>query len=225
MALHVGDDPRRVRENRRLVFDVARINPDKAVIAQQVHGSTAALVDENDSGCGTISHTDAVPGADGLVTRERGLPLMGFSADCMLMALADESAGVLGLLHAGWRGMAGGIIQNTISIMQKAGADLSRLSVIAGPSIGPCCFEVGMEVAEKLGTRHMASRNESKAMYDLRAAAHARLLDCGVHGAQIRIETACTCCREDVFFSHRRTVRNGEKHTGRMAMIVWMERE
>ncbi|HYG73489.1 MAG TPA: peptidoglycan editing factor PgeF [Planctomycetota bacterium] len=223
MALHVGDDPRRVRENRRLVFTSHKINSEEAVVAQQVHGANVALVDQDYAGCGCISHADAIPGVDALVTRTRHLPLMCFSADCLLLALADKEAGVLGLLHAGWRGMADGVIQNTIAAMVEAGARAERLIVASSPSIGPCCFEVGADVTSKLGVQHVVRERDGKFHYDLRAAARERLSGCGVAEAQIRIDSTCTCCREESFFSHRRAIRAGEKQTGRMAMIVWME--
>lgn len=223
LALHVGDDPRRVRENRRLVFETWRLDAARAVIAQQIHGSAAVLVDESDAGAGSFSNADTIPGADALVTRTPRLPLMAFSADCLLLALGDPQARVLALLHAGWRGMASGIIENTIMQMREAGADPARLHVSGGPSIGPCCFEVGSDVLKALGHHHAASTLGEKAMLDLRNAARERLLQSGVGDAQVNVDPACTCCRSDLFFSHRRATRNGEKTTGRMAMVVWMQ--
>jgi YfiH family protein len=219
LALHVGDDPRRVRENRRLVFDASGLNSTQAVVAQQVHGGSVAVVGEEDAGCGCFSHADAVPGVDALVTRAKNLPLMCFSADCLLVALSDPQAGVLALLHAGWRGMAAGVIENTINTMHDQGADPSRIHAVGGPSIGPCCFEVGAEVVSALGAEHVAQQLEQKALYDLRKAAQSRLELSGVR--HVHIDPTCTCCRADLFFSHRRATRKEERNTGRMAMVAW----
>lgn len=219
LALHVGDDPRRVRENRRLIFDASGLNSSLAVIAQQVHGASVAVVSEDDAGCGCFSHADAIPGVDALVTRSKNLPLMCFSADCLLLGLSDPKAGVLAILHAGWRGMAAGVIENTISTMRDQGADPANIHAVGAPSIGPCCFEVGSEVVSALGAEHVAQPLDTKAMYNLRKAAQSRLEFSGVR--HLHIDATCTCCRGDLFFSHRRAVRKGEKHTGRMAMVVW----
>lgn len=220
LALHVGDDPRRVRENRRLVFDASGLNSSQAVVAQQVHGGSVAVVGDEDAGCGCFSHADAVPGVDALVTRSKNLPLMCFSADCLLVALSDPQAGVLALLHAGWRGMAAGVIENTISAMKDLGAETARLHAVGGPSIGPCCFEVGADVVGALGSENVAQNLDTKYMYDLRKAAQSKLEKSGV--AQIHLDPNCTCCRADLFFSHRRATRRGERNTGRMAMVVWL---
>ncbi|HEY3319111.1 MAG TPA: peptidoglycan editing factor PgeF [Planctomycetota bacterium] len=223
LALHVGDNPSRVRENRRLVFDAEKVDVNRVVVAQQVHGATAAVVTADDAGRGGFTHRDAIPSADAIVTSTANLPLMCLSADCLLLALADAQSRTLAVLHAGWRGMAAGVIENTISSMQKAGASPVNLQVVSGPSIGPCCFEVGADVVSALGSEHVVQQIGEKAMYDLRAAARARLLRCGVLGSQIELDTACTSCRADLLFSHRRAVRSGAKQTGRMGLVAWVK--
>ena len=223
LALHVGDDPRRVRDNRRRVLSSVNIRENAPVIAQQVHGKLCVRVDKDDAGRGTFTHTDAVEGADALLTTQRGLPLMAFSADCLLVALADPTAGVLAVAHAGWRGLAAGVLEETVRAMRDAGADPARLHAVGGPSIGPCCFEVGSDVVSAIGPQYASVREGGKPTIDLREAARDRLLAAGVSLERIGIDTACTCCREDQFFSHRRATRQGLRNTGRMALLAWIE--
>jgi YfiH family protein len=223
LGLHVGDDPRAVLENRRRFFATRGVTGIQPVFAQQVHSSAVALVGWAESGRGAESHADAMPGVDALVTRERGLPLICLSADCLLLALCDAHAGVLGVLHAGWRGMALGVIENTLTEMLRAGATPERVRVFGGPSIGPCCFEVGSEVPAALGGAHARPAEHGKWMYDLRAAAAERLARMNVDPGQTTISPACTCCEEEKYFSHRRATRAGQAACGRMALLAWLE--
>lgn len=222
LALHVGDSPRCVRDNRERVFSALELDAAQAVVAQQIHSSFASVVTADDAGRGSFSHADTIEGADALVTKENGLPLVCFNADCLLLALGDPQAHVLGVVHAGWRGMAAGVIENTVELMKEFGADTSRIHVAGSPSIGPCCFEVGDDVVQALGAEHVQSRNGDKAMFDFRSAAKSRLARAGVAGERVAIEAACTCCSTDTFFSHRRATRDGTNRTGRMALIAWI---
>lgn len=223
MALHVGDDPRRVRENRTELLQRFGLDPKRAVVAEQTHGANAVLVDEADAGCGTFSHKDAINGTDALVTTTPGLPLLCMSADCLLLALCEPQAKVIAVVHAGWRGLAAGVIENTIKLLIENGAQPELITGSGTPSIGPCCFEVGPEVAAALGEENAATSLDGKVSYDLRAAATRQLLAAGVSAGNVQIDPSCTCCREDQFFSHRRTTRAGGKHTGRMGLLAWIE--
>lgn len=223
MALHVGDDPRRVRENRRELLRSFNLDPNRAIVAEQIHGSAALLVDDADAGSGCFSHKDSIVGTDALVTATPGLPLLCMSADCLLLALCEPQARLVAVVHAGWRGLAEGVIESTITLMKESGAKPGLITAAGTPSIGPCCFEVGSEVVRALGDEHAAFSLDEKVSYDLRAAARGRLLKAGLSAAGIQIDSACTCCREDMFFSHRRTTKRGSTHTGRMGLLVWID--
>lgn len=222
LALHVGDSPRCVRDNRERVFNALELDASQAVVAQQIHEAYAAVVSLDDAGRGSFSHADTIEGADALVTKEHGLPLVCFNADCLLLALGDPQSGVLGVVHAGWRGMAAGVIENTVALMKEFGADPARIHAVGSPSIGPCCFEVGDEVVQALGAEHVQSRHGDKAMFDFRSAARARLGTVGIASERVQIVNACTCCSTESFFSHRRATRDGSNRTGRMALIAWI---
>lgn len=219
MALHVGDDPRRVRDNRQQLFSALGWPLERAVVAQQIHGTAAVVVDESDAGRGTFSHGDAISGADALITRTPNLPLVCFSADCVLLALADPAAKILAVLHAGWRGMAEGIIENTIQQMCDIGAAPERLHVASGAFIQPCCFEVGNEVVAALGKVHALER-DGRTFLDLASVSEWRLERCGVRRENVRFDARCSCCESELFFSHRRTTKSSGKHTGRMALVA-----
>jgi polyphenol oxidase len=223
LGLHVGDSPRAVRENRGRFFASCCITDDKPIFAQQIHSGAVARVGISDAGRGVLSHADALPGIDALVTTARKLPLVCLSADCLLLALCDSTARVLGVLHAGWRGMAAGVIDNTLAGMHRAGADVSRIRVYGAPSIGPCCFEVGCDVVAALGGTYSRPASDGKWMYDLRAAAAARLTVAGIPAEQLEISSACTCCESEKYFSHRRSTREGQKACGRMALMAWLD--
>jgi len=169
--------------------------PDEWATVNQVHGPIAIEVDRpGEAGEG-----------DALVTTVPNLPLAVFTADCLGVVL--HGPGTVGVAHAGWRGLAAGVLDSTISLMEKAGAAPTRAEV--GPGIGPCCFEVGDEVAEVF-REDVSSTTWGTRSVDLRAAAARRL-----RGMDVWIDDRCTACGGG--FSHRRTGT-----TARMAALGWV---
>ena len=183
-----GDDVVRVDENRRrLCAEVGgrleRLALNKQVHSGQVHQARPGLVGR--------------PG-DGLWTEEPDLPVLAMTADCLPIALARVEGGRPGVavLHAGWRGLLAGIVAEGVRALG------GRVEAAVGPAIGPCCYEVGPEVAEPFaaafGPGVVLGRN-----LDLRAAAERALRAAGVE--QVERIGLCTSCNADLFFSHRRT--------------------
>ena len=224
MALHVGDDPRRVRANRQSVLNACGLSGAQPIIAAQVHGSEVAFVTDDDAGRGNFSHADAMEGVDALVTCSSAQPLISLSADCLLLVLGDPQAKVLAVLHGGWRGLAAGVIHNTVAQMLAVGAKPERIFVAGTPAIGPCCFETGHEVAAALNASEdcVVNKTADKVWIDLQRVALNRLKQELIPESQIQLSKACTCCDESLYFSHRRSTRAGEKLTGRMALVAWM---
>ena len=140
---------------------------------------------------------------DGHITDLPGLGLLVLVADCLPVALA--SPGGVAMLHCGWRGLAGGIIEAGVSALDGSP------SAAVGPGIGRCCYEVGPEVLDEFAEIPGAAEGR---MLDLRAAAEAKLRAAGVE--QIEHVDLCTSCRPDLFFSHRRD----HGVTGRQAGVV-----
>ncbi len=185
LGLMTGDDPERVTENRRLLCDAVDAVPSRLALNRQVHGAT---VNRAESG------TRGTPG-DAIWSDEPELPLLTLTADCLPIALAATGAQpVLALVHAGWRGLLAGVIEAAL-VQAGRGA-----AAAVGPGIGPCCYEVGEEVARpyraRFGDGVLRGRN-----LDLPAAALRVLRDAGCAVEHIDL---CTSCDEERFFSHRR---------------------
>jgi YfiH family protein len=170
--------------------------------SRQVHGQTVQRWREPGGSGGEAVAIDA----DGHATAVRGVGAMVLTADCLPVALAAE--GAVAMVHAGWRGLAEGVLEEGASAVRDVGAAGPLVAVI-GPGAGACCYEVGPEVHEVFGGAHRSGRK-----IDLRAIARDRLLAAGA--AQVLHARACTMC-DARFFSHR---REGE-HAGRQAGVVW----
>jgi len=196
----VGDDPAAVEENWRRVR--SRF-PAATIFARmnQVHGSEVRVVTRANA-------TERSP-ADGMVTETEGIALGVFTADCVPILIIDQSRGVAGALHAGWRGTLAGIVQSGLDAMARLGASLSNIRVALGPSIGVCCFEVDGELAERFareipGTdRHVRDGRPGKAYVDLRGIVREQLVGAGVARGAISQIGPCTRCAADRYFSRR----------------------
>jgi YfiH family protein len=187
------------------------------VCAEQVHGNRAALVTARDAGRGTTDFTDSIEGVDALVTGEAELMLTLFFADCLPVLLADKENRSIAVAHAGWRGLVGGVLENTLKTMtDQFGSRPESIVAVIGPGIGPCCFEVGPEVAAHFpsSVRHNGTTPEPHV--DLPGAAWHRLRQAGIPESQIDSAGICTACATERFFSYRR--ERGK--TGRMAAFI-----
>ena len=192
LGLWTDDDPERVRANRARV---ERLGGARLAQARQVHGTRVIEARPLD---GTEP-----PDADGQVTAARGVAPMALTADCLPVALVAPEG--VAMLHAGWRGLADGILAEGADALRALGA--SRIAAAIGPGAGPCCYEVGDEVHAAFGT--------SGRTVDLKAIARARLEAAGVD--EVHDCGLCTMCDPERFFSHR---RDGGI-TGRQAGIAW----
>jgi len=214
LGILTDDDPAAVTENRRRLATALGLAAEQVVFALQVHGTR--LVDHSEGPSqlrgSFVRHNrtkeprDGVPEADGHVVREPGLAPLVFVADCLPVALFGS--GGLAVVHAGWRGLAGGIVE---AAAEAVGATTAAI----GPGIGPCCYEVGEEVLDAFGDLgHWIAQGR---MLDLPEVARRKLARAGVD----RVESAglCTSCEHELFFSHRRDYGR----TGRQAGIAWIE--
>ncbi len=181
-----GDDPDRVAENRRRACERLGLDASRLSFNRQVHSPTVHRAHERARG---------EPG-DGLWSDEPGVPMLAMSADCLPIAIA-RTAGerALAVLHAGWRGLAEGVVAAGAAAL----GDGPKAAVI-GPAIGPCCYEVGEEVARLFDAELVGGRK-----LDLWKAAERSLREAGVE----RVERVDLCTRDhpELFFSHRRDGR------------------
>jgi YfiH family protein len=184
LGLWTDDDAGRVRDNRERVR--AAVGAERLAQGRQVHG-TRVVVD-----------AEGIEEADGQVTTVPGVAAMVLVADCLPVALAGPER--VGMVHAGWRGLAAGVLDGGV---EATGA----VAAAIGPGIGPCCYEVGDDVRAVFGTREPT--------LDLKAIARARLEAAGVR--DIHDCGLCTSCDAERFFSHRRD----RGVTGRQAGLAW----
>jgi hypothetical protein len=196
------DDPERTEENRRIACVALGADPAKLAHNYQVHGSRVV---------------PAVPGrrsldeADGLWTDEPNVPLFVMTADCVPIALVRaDGTPALAVLHAGWKGLLAGVVANGVAALGAGG-----LRAAIGPAIGPCCYEVGEEVAapyrDRFGDDVLHGRN-----LDLWTSTERALREAGVE--DITRFDRCTSCEEEWFFSHRRD----KGVTGRQGVIAYV---
>jgi YfiH family protein len=192
----VGDDPDRVDENRRRVCAEAGADPELLTLNRQRHSTTVHRAEAGSRG---------VPG-DGLWSDQRGQPMLALSADCLTIAIvrANGDAPALAILHAGWRGLLEGIVEEGCAALGDA-----ELAAAVGPAIGPCCYEVGEEVAEPFERRFGAGLLHGRKL-DLWTAAERALHSAGC--ADVHRFDLCTRCNPDLFFSERRTGRPRGTH-------------
>ena len=172
--------------------------------SRQVHGTVVARVRAQRGVRGQALAVDA----DGHATSVRELGMMVLVADCLPVALG--SGGAVAMLHAGWRGLAAGVLEEGVRAMHELGGVGDEMVAVIGPGAGVCCYEVGSEVHAAFGGAHGEGRR-----IDLRSIARERLLVAGV--AVVHDVDVCTIC-DDRFFSHR---REGLR-SGRQAGVAWL---
>lgn len=175
-----GDEPAHVDENRRRACETVGVDPARLRVSRrQVHGDVVRRAGEDGD-------------ADGLWSDEPGEPLLALAADCVPIAIArTDGERRLAVVHAGWRGLAGGVVASAVAALG------GETAAVVGPAIGPCCYEVGAEVAERFDGDLLAHGH-----LDLWAAAERRLREAGV--ASVERVDLCTACHPELFFSHRR---------------------
>lgn len=186
LTVGTGDDRAKVEENRRRACDALGLDAERLAFNRQVHSPTVHRAHDGARG---------EPG-DGLWSDERGLPMLAMSADCLPIAIArTEGPRGLAVLHAGWRGLAEGVVASGAAALGEGAK-----AAVVGPAIGPCCYEVGEEVSSLFDADLTRDRR-----LDLWAAAERALRVAGVE----RVDRLDLCTRDhpELFFSHRRDGR------------------
>ncbi len=207
----VGDEPGNVRRNRALLRDVLKL-PSDPLWLTQVHGNRV------------IDAFDAAPGeeADGCVTGTPGVVCAVLTADCLPIFICDRRSTRIGILHAGWRGLAAGIVEEGL---RKIQLPTGNLLAWLGPAIGSSAYEVGDEVRQKFVSldRELAESftpvpgRKGHWLADLYDLARRRLRAQGVHSIYGGLR--CTLRERQLFFSHRR-----DGGCGRMASLIWLDK-
>jgi hypothetical protein len=225
LGLHTGDVPDAVIENRRRV---AELTGAPVAWLEQVHG---ARIEDAGSVIDRCAGSPAsVVKADAAVTDRAGVVCVVMVADCLPVLFCDAAGRAVGAAHAGWRGLAAGIVEKTAErVAHLAGVQTSTLHAWLGPAIGPAAFEVGEDVLDAFvaaaepacrdATVAAFARREEKHKYlaDLYALARLRLQRAGVPLEYVHGGTFCTMTDADRFYSYRR-----DRTTGRMAAMIWL---
>ncbi|MGJ9416180.1 peptidoglycan editing factor PgeF [Massilia sp. CMS3.1] len=214
LGLHVGDDPAAVAGNRARL---QALLPGRPAWISQVHG--ADVVD-----AATVGIDQSVRVGDASIATEAGVVCAILTADCLPVLFADRAGRVVGAAHAGWRGLAGGVLGQTVAAMRAAGAD--DITAWMGPAIGPQAFEVGQDVFDSFARAlpgidvgfAFAARPEHEGKYlaDMCGLARRMLARDGV--TSVFGGTDCTALQLDRFYSYRR-----DGVTGRQASLIWLK--
>jgi YfiH family protein len=209
LGAHVGDDPSAVADNRALLARHLGLSQAPCWL-EQVHGVDVVELE---------AAVGATPTADASVGRTADHVCAVLTADCLPVLLTDERGSVVAAAHAGWRGLAAGVLENTVQAMQGAP---EQLMAWLGPAIGPDAFEVGAEVraafvSDDAGCRgcFREARRPGHFLADIFGLARRRLARAGVSG--VYGGGLCTASDETRFFSYRR-----DATCGRMASLIWL---
>ena len=202
LGILTADDPERVRRNRETLIEGVGRDPDSLAMGHQVHGADVQ-VQERRASRGGLEKVDAQ------VTPSSDVTPLVLVADCVPLVLS--APGAVAAVHCGWRGVAAGIVPRAIDKVRELGG--APVAAVVGPGIGPCCYEVGDEVIERLTARghQLPSR-----MLDLPELVAAEVQRAGVQ--DVAVAGICVSCNEELFFSHRRD----RGVTGRQAALAWL---
>jgi YfiH family protein len=200
LGLLTDDEPANVAENRRRLCATVGADPERLAMNRQVHAAQVNRAEAGERG---------KPG-DGLWTDETGIPMLKVTADCLPIALARTNGSPgLALLHAGRLGLLEGIVEAGVAALG------GRLATAIGPGIGPCCYEVGADIADAYRSRFGPDAVKGRKL-DLWSVSERVLRDAGVHSIE-RLDL-CTACHPEQFFSHRRDAGL----TGRQGVIGYV---
>lgn len=208
LAYHVQDDESAVAHNRRrLIHDL----PSEPVWLNQVHG--VRVID--------AATAKGLQDADASFTTQRGVVCVTMTADCLPILMCDAAGTVVAAIHAGWRSLCAGVVEQTVVAMTAASQlPASHLMAWLGPAIGPQAFEVGNEVRAQFIAQHAIASDAFDPMKDkwlanLYLIARQRLQRLGI--TQVTGGEYCTYTDQDTFYSYRR-----DGNTGRMASLIWI---
>ncbi|SHH12143.1 peptidoglycan editing factor PgeF [Tepidibacter thalassicus] len=202
--------------DREKVCDDLGFNFKNLTFNKQVHGDNVILIDD-------IEKTGIVNNGDGLITKLSKVPIMVFVADCVSIGFIDIRNNIIGCVHAGWKGTFEEISSNLIIKMkEKFNSKSEDIVCVIGPSIGPCCYEVGIDLIEKFNNKFTnLSDNfyiikEKKYFLDLWKINEHILIKNGIKRENIVNLNLCTNCNEHLFYSYRRD----NKTSKRMGLII-----
>ena len=214
LGAHAGDDPDAVLRNRERL---RALLPGDPVWLKQVHGADVFDADQ----LALSPQDDSPPVADAAITLQAHRVLAIMTADCLPVVLASTDGQALGIAHAGWRGLAAGVLENTLQALRNRAPGCTQWRAWVGPAISQSCFEVGLDVYQAFVETDpdcrpffLPGNNPQKWQADLPGLAKQRLHQAGVN--TVELSNQCSFNQADMYYSYRR-----DATTGRMATLAW----
>lgn len=208
IGMHRGDTPENVEKNFRILADALGFSLEDVALTRQIHTDIVRVVHREEAGR-SLDHRD-FPECDALITKDPGVALVVFTADCTPILLHDPVTGAVGAAHAGWKGTALGIAAKTVDAMvREFGCDPGNIRAAIGPNISRCCFETDADVPDAMvaalgeDAKPFIHPNGNKYYVNLKEINALWLRRSGVK--EIEISDACTSCQHERFWSHRVT--------------------
>lgn len=212
----IGFNDEKLIEN---ISSITETSKERIITLKQIHGNNLLSLDNEEKLNFALKNTVK---ADGIVTNMQDIVILTFHADCVPVAFLDKTNNVIAVSHAGWKGTLGNISGNTVDTMiRDYDSKIQDILVGIGPSIGPCCYEVGEEVYAKFYKEYdfanrVFKKRKDKLYLDLWNTNEIQLLNKGILKENIYISNLCTSCNNDIFYSYRK-----EKGTNkRMASVM-----
>lgn len=210
LSFQRGDDRDKVEENYKRICNVLNMNHKNVVLSNQVHDTKIKLVTKEDAGKGMIKESDII-GIDGLITKEKDIPLVTFYADCVPLFFYDPVKEVIAAAHSGWRGTKEKIGKKMVETMEEEfGCKKEDVVVVIGPSICQDCYEVSedvvlefQEVFKEETSLFVKAKENRKYNLDLWKVNSMILKEAGILDEHMSLPNLCTCCNPELLFSHR----------------------
>jgi YfiH family protein len=184
------------------------LDPDKLAFPKQIHSGHVEIV----------YHPGIFPNTDGVISPGGSFNCSVQVADCLPVFLTNPKSRTVGLVHAGWRGLVLKILPNTINSILQIGESLSDFTIVIGPSIQACCFEVRNDIIDQFDPTFYMKNSKNRFSVDLQKWAVQQLVDSGIIRSQVFLIDKCTFCNQNEYHSYR---RNGPKAGRMIAIIGW----
>lgn len=215
-GLHTKDSYENVIKNRERFFKALRINYKNIVTLKQIHSDRVVVVKKEDKGKGAIKFADSLAEADGMITQDKRVPMVVFTADCIPIFFFEKRERIVGIAHSGWKGSLKNIAGEVVNMIIKNGGKYRNIIAVLGPAIANCCYSVKEDVYSLFEDRFINKRDGSYFL-DLYKVNFENLKRAGIEETNIYSSNFCTSCNNNLCFSYRR-----EGETGRMASVIML---
>lgn len=227
LSFHVGDEQENVIRNYRILSRALDFNLRSLTTCQQIHHNTVALVDKSHFKKDCFLPQNAIPETDALVTDVPGITLMTRYADCVPLFFYDPKTNTIAIAHAGWKGTLAHIARKTVEVLvNEYHCKPEHILSAIGPSIGPCCYQIGSTMADEAvkelsGQECLKEASDGSIYFNLWKANEKQLKDTGIKDDHLHCAGLCTSCNVDLFFSYRKE----ERVTGRFGALIGLREE